>query len=193
MKQIALTFDDGPNPPYTTELLKVLAKHQVKAAFFVVGQNARKHPEVVKDIAGAGHLVGPHSMHHRFRDYFWPGYFEREVDPTIEIITKLTGQAPTYARNPWLFPLPGLKRQLAKRELSLTSGTFGNRIEIFQPSALGIAKAAARRAKDGQILIFHDGYNGKGGRRDQTVEAVDLLIPKLQQQGFKLVRLDELI
>lgn len=190
---VALTFDDGPNEPYTSELLDLLKREQVAATFFVVGVNLAKHPETVKRATREGHVIGNHSLSHQFRKYFTGLSFNSEISANQQLIATTTGRTPALFRPPWLFRTPWLLASLRKFKLQPISGTFVNNREIFQPSAETIAATAYRRTKNGTILIFHDGYNAKGGPRQATITAVGQLIDRLRADGYKFVTVDQLL
>lgn len=192
-KLVALTFDDGPNEPYTTKLLELLKQEQVPATFFVVGQNARKYPKVLKRASHEGHTIGNHSLSHQFSNYFKDLSFAGEINQNQIIISDLIGHAPAIFRPPWLFRTPMLLASLKRLGLQPVSGTFVNSLEIFQPSAKKIAATAYRRTKPGTILIFHDGYNAKGAQRSQTITAVDILIKRLRADGYCFTTVDKLL
>ncbi len=192
-KVVALTFDDGPNEGDTLKLLEILKKHDVLATFFLVGNNARKYPEIVKHIQADGHVIGLHSMRHAFRDYFWPGYFQRQMLPAQQLIVNITNQDTKLVRMPWLFRAPWLMHQAKRGGFTIVRGAFGSNSEVFQPRATKMTKAALKKAKPGLIYIFHDGYNAKGGNRSSTVESIDILIPELKKRGYKFVTASELL
>jgi peptidoglycan/xylan/chitin deacetylase (PgdA/CDA1 family) len=192
-KVIALTFDDGPNPPFTKEILTILNRYNVKATFFVIGKNLEKAPELGKNILDAGHTIGNHSHSHAFHKYFTDLSFESEIINNQDTIERIINKRPTLFRPPWLFRQPWLLRTLRRNGLYAVSGLFGSTLEIFQPSAKYIARQALGKVRPGMILIFHDGYSIKGGNRRQTVDSIDLLIPKLLTKGYKFVTVDQLL
>lgn len=192
-KVIALTFDDGPNPPYTTDLLSVLAKHDVKATFFVVGKNLLKFPEISRQIVSAGHTIANHSFSHSYFKYFLQPGFAQEVSRTTEVIFSQTGLRPALFRSPWLFRTPWFLGKIKSYGLTPIFGIFSSEREIFQPQAEKIAARALQKITPGAIIIFHDGFESSGGNREQTVAAVDLLIPKLKQSGYVFATVDELL
>jgi len=192
-KLIALSFDDGPNQPYTEQIGDILRNHNVNATFFQVGSNIEKYPEVSKKLASDGNIIGNHLYSHQFRKYLRPASFKSELEHTQKIIEQTIGETPALYRPPWLFRTPSYLRVVTKYKLTPISGSFGNNWEIFQPSAAKIAQTAAKLAKPGAILIFHDGYNGKGGDRSQTAAAIDLLIPQLKHAGYTFVTVDKLV
>lgn len=192
-KLIALTFDDGPNLPYTESLLDVLSHHNVQATFFVVGKNLEKFPHISNMIIKSGHVLGNHSYSHKFTKYLQTPSFESEILKTQEIIESQTGKIPTLYRSPWLFQSPWLMKTVKKHTLTFVSGVFGSQREIRGRSGEKIAEDALKISKPGAILIFHDGYDAKGADRSQTVKAIDILIPELKKQGYELVTVDILL
>ena len=190
---VALTFDDGPNEPYTSQILDILAEHDIRGTFFHVGQCVERHPEVAVRAIAEGHVVGNHSLSHRFGTYLRPAAFEREVEQTQEILVRVTGRTPALARTPWLWRRPGLLRMLRRGGLHPIAGEFGHALEVFQPSGVRMARRAIAKTKPGSILIFHDGFDGRGGNRAETVVAVRRTVEGLRAQGYRFVTVDELL
>jgi peptidoglycan/xylan/chitin deacetylase (PgdA/CDA1 family) len=190
---VALTFDDGPNEPYTSQILDILAAHDIRATFFHVGQCVQRHPEVARRAVGAGHVLGNHSLSHRFGTYLRPRAFEREVGQTQDILARVTGRTPALARTPWLWRQPALLRMLRRGGLHPVAGEFGHALEVFQPSGARMARRAVAKARPGSILIFHDGFDARGGDRTETVLAVRETIEGLLARGFRFVTVDELL
>lgn len=192
-KLIALSFDDGPNGADTENIAKTLKKHQVHATFFQVGENIERHPDITRQLFVDGHTIGNHLYTHRFRVYRSPKLFTSELTHNQAKISEVIGRRPHLFRSPWLFRTRTLLNIVARHKLIAVSGSFGNNWEVLQPKAVSIAASAAKSAKPGSILIFHDGYNAKGGNRAQTAAAIELLIPRLKQDGYKFVTVDQLL
>jgi peptidoglycan/xylan/chitin deacetylase (PgdA/CDA1 family) len=192
-KIVALTFDDGPNPPYTNSLLDILKQHSVPATFFLVGKNLERYPDVGQRIVAEGHAIGNHSYHHAFRHYLLHPTMKAELEYNQNVIHRITGQRPHLFRPPWLFRQPWLLRTAQRLGLTAISGVFGSEREIFQPNGEGMARRALNKVRPGTILIFHDGYNATGGNRAETVRAIDLLIPQVRQRGYRFVTVDEML
>lgn len=190
---VALTFDDGPNEPYTSQIADYLDGKRVRATFFQVGRCAERYPQTVARIAAAGHVIGNHSLTHRFRTYLQPGRFEREVEQTQQILRTISGKTPMLVRSPWLWRHPPLLRMLRRRGLQPVSGTFGHMLEVFQPDGARMARRAVAKARPGMILIFHDGFDSRGGDRAETVRAVKIATEALLAQGYRFVTVDELL
>ena len=192
-KLVAITFDDGPNEPYTSVILEYFEAKNVKATFFIVGKNALRHPEIVKKIYKKGHTIGNHSLSHQFHEYFISPTFENEIASTQAIVSKLIGKQPGLFRPPWLWRQPILFNSLKKHKMKPVSGEFCDILEVFQPTGEKIARRTLARVKPGSIIIFHDGYNAKGADRTQTVRAVKIVVEELLKKNYKFVTVDELL
>jgi peptidoglycan/xylan/chitin deacetylase (PgdA/CDA1 family) len=190
---VALTFDDGPNEPYTSQILDHLDSRGVRATFFQVGQCVERFPDTTTRIAAAGHVIGNHSLTHQFGTYFRPRRFEAEVRRTQEILESRLGRSPALARSPWLWRQPMLLRMLRGQQLQPVAGVFCHALEVLQVDAAKIARRAVAKVRPGTILIFHDGFDSRGGDRGQTVRAVQLATDALLAQGYRFVTVDELL
>jgi peptidoglycan/xylan/chitin deacetylase (PgdA/CDA1 family) len=192
-KVVALTFDDGPNEPYTSQIAEYLASQQIRATFFQVGRCVQRHPETTAALQAAGHVIGNHSYAHAFHHYLLPGVLGREVAQTQEILRARLNRTPALYRSPWLWRQPALLRMLRRNQLQPVSGEFCHPLEVFQPDAERIARTAISKTRPGSILIFHDGFDGRGGDRTETVRAVRLTTEELLRQGYRFVTVDELL
>jgi len=159
---LAMTFDDGPDPGVTPLVLDALDEAGACGTFFVVGENARKHPDIIRDTVSRGHSVGNHTMHHR--RLFFAGREEtaREIDEAGRALADITGQAPTLFRPPHgLFDLTALA-EIRKRNLTLVlwtalAGDYSDRPRD------GILDAVSPFVRAGSIVVFHDTMRGGGG------------------------------
>lgn len=190
---VALTFDDGPNEPYTSQIVAVLADRGVPATFFVVGRCAQRHPGVARDLVEAGHVVGNHSFSHTFSSGWTVDRVRREVLGGQDVLTDELGMRPLLYRPPWLIRTAGLFAVLKEQGLSAISGEFCHPLEPFQPSARLIARHALTTATPGGILIFHDGCDDRGGNRSNTVEAVKIVVDALLDSGAQFGTVDEML
>lgn len=189
-KVVALTFDDGPNEPYTSQLGDLLAREQVLATFFQVGQCVERWPGATARLAQDGHAIGNHSWSHRVTRCVGHRHIRDETVRTSALLADVTGRAPTLYRPPWLLRTPSHFRVWSELGLAAVSGSFCHPLEIFQPSPEVIARASVAQVRPGSILIFHDGYNATGGDRAHTVAAVALVITALRAQGYRFVTVD---
>lgn len=192
-KVVALTFDDGPNEPFTSELATFLHAEGIHATFFQVAQAVQANPNVSKKLLKAGHTIGNHSHSHRFMNYFLHPSFRHEITQAQQIFQDALDITPALFRSPWLFRSPLLLKTLKKQGLTPISGVFCHDLEVAQIPAERIAQTAVKRTKPGTILIFHDGYNGKTADRTQTIAAIKLTVKKLKDDGYQFVTVDELL
>jgi peptidoglycan/xylan/chitin deacetylase (PgdA/CDA1 family) len=192
-KLIALTFDDGPNEPYTSQILNLLKKYNIKATFFPVGENVARHRKTIQRMAREGHIIGNHTYSHSLFNEIFPINFNKSITKTQNLIHKVTGKTPILFRPPWFLRSHSIFKSAKKNNLTTITGTFGSYREVFQPNGKLLAKDAIKKIKPGAILVFHDGYNNKSGKRISTVEAIKEIIPIIISKGYKFVTLPELL
>ncbi|WP_196527672.1 polysaccharide deacetylase family protein [Nostoc commune] len=188
-KVIALTFDDGPSPKNTAQILEILKTNNIKATFFMVGQMVKYFPQVAKQVAADGHVIGNHTWHH------W--YFQMdgatassEIDRTADIIYKTTGEKTTLFRPPGGFLNNGLA-QYAKNQkyaVMMWSEQSGD-AERRSPQVPMLVKNVLKQAKPGAIVLLHDG----GGNRSKSVKALPEMIAGLKTQGYRFVTIPQLL
>lgn len=191
---VALTFDDGPDPSATPAIVKILADRGIRAAFFVVGERARAHPEIVAQLHEAGHLVCNHTDTHTVRFHFglW-GAVRRELRACNEAIAAVIGREPAFFRSPQGHKNPALCDVL--REMGMTAiGWQVRGLDSVFGDADAIVRRVVRGARAGGVIALHDG-TGYGGRSDRTptIEALPHIIDGLRARGLTFRRLDELL
>lgn len=191
-KIVALTFDDGPNEPYTSDLVNYFNDKGVKATFFQVGKCVERYPETTRKMFKEGHVIGNHSLSHEFHKFFTEPDFNNQVIANQKILKKTIGKTPALFRSPWLWRQPKLLNTLKRHKLIPISGEFCHSLEVLQIDGELIAKAAMRKVKPGSIIIFHDGFDGRGGNRAETVKAAKIVVDNLLEEGYKLVTVDKL-
>lgn len=183
-KTLYLTFDDGPNDPYTAQILKLLSDFHAKATFFVCGKNAQQNPQSLKNIAALGHGLGIHTYSHDLNIVLRGGkQLLDEIRETQQIIFQYTGIKTSLYRSPYGLTVPWIKPWLAQNGLT----TYHWNIMAFdwwQPKAEFIAQHVISRAFDGAIVLLHDGNETRGGSREQTVLALSTILPTLTERGF---------
>lgn len=180
-KAIALTFDDGPSG-YTEQLLDGLELYDARATFFVVGQTAEKYPEIVRRTYEDGHLIGNHTYSHIDFYKSTPAQIEEDIKKGAEVIAGITGKKPLFLRAPYGNVNFIQLKQLDCFFVHWSASTY----DWFREEEEYIYKRIMKEAKDGAIILMHD-------TREVTVKAVLRAIPELQEQGFELVRVDELL
>lgn len=192
-KVVALTFDDGPNEPFTSDLLRVLDEARVRATFFQVGACVERHPALPRTMADAGHVIGNHSYSHRFTRYAYEPSLRRDIARAQHTLTEAIGRAPALFRPPWLCHQPPLLRAVRDGGLQVVGGVFAHPLEPAQIAPERIARHAARLVRPGSIVIMHDGFDARGGYRGSTVTAAAMLIDELTQRGFGFATVDDLL
>ncbi|HET9648732.1 MAG TPA: polysaccharide deacetylase family protein [Microlunatus sp.] len=190
---VALTFDDGPNEPYTSRLLDILGERSAPATFFQVGRCAERFPSATRRVVDEGHVLGNHSYHHSFTSYLRTPRQTQEIARAQIALNSIAGVTPALYRPPWLCHWPWVLSSVSTAGLHVVSGDFAHPLEIFQPPAVWMTRRAEGLAAPGAILIFHDGYESYGGRRDQSIAAIGPLIDSLRQRGFGFTTVDQLL
>jgi peptidoglycan/xylan/chitin deacetylase (PgdA/CDA1 family) len=194
--RIAFTFDDGPDPAFTPQILEVLREFGAKATFFVVGRCADAHPELLVRTAREGHLIGSHTYSHANTFHFWPARrMAADIARGIETIERVVGARPHYFRPPQGLRVPPLGEALASLATPLSCVTWTVRgLDTVSRSAASIAARVERRLGPGAIVTLHDG-SSLGGYRDRsaTVEALRVVLRSCRERGLTCVRLDELL
>jgi peptidoglycan/xylan/chitin deacetylase (PgdA/CDA1 family) len=194
--EVALTFDDGPNDPYTTQLLEVLARHQVAAAFFVIGRFVRERPQIVRALHRAGHTVGCHTMTHPRLMYMGPKAIRAEIGQATALIEDTIGDQVRFFRPPFGARHPGVFRVLA--DLHLTPVLWNvNARDWKANSAADIERRLARgilrnqqRGRGSNLLLHDGGHLAMRTDRRRTVTAVANLLASAQDKDLRFVSLD---
>jgi peptidoglycan/xylan/chitin deacetylase (PgdA/CDA1 family) len=196
-KVVALTFDDGPNPPHTQALLALLHKHQIKATFFLKGRNVEAFPELARTVALAGHEVGNHSYDHHAMFSFSKSAMREELVRTNAAIRAQLGYEPVLFRPPYLAQGPGLRLALADLEMdSILASDHGLDWEETDPQR--IAGKVLSEIEPGAIILLHDGEGDVDDpltqdSRAPTVEATALIIEALKARGFRFATVGDLM
>lgn len=181
-KRIALTFDDGPHPYCTEQLLDGLKERDVKATFFVLGKHAELYPELVKRMSREGHLVGNHTYSHIQLNQSNREKFKEELIKTNELLKQLTGQEIQYVRPPY-----GTWDKKFEKELNMFPVLWTiDPLDWSSRNVAGIVKKVEDKAKENAIILMHDEY-------DTTVTAALQIVDELKAQGYEFVTVDELL
>lgn len=190
-KRAALTFDDGPDVHYTTQILDVLKQHGVKATFFIMGTRAQAHPDMVRRIANEGHVIGNHTWDHPKLPKESTEALKSEIDRTNVQLHSILGYYPALFRPPY-----GAATQEEVRML----GTMGYKVINWSvdtrdwsgTAPLQILHNVRREAHPGAIILEHCA-GGKGEDLSNTVQALPQIIALLKSQGYSLVTVPELL
>lgn len=192
-KLVALTFDDGPYPPYTEQLLDTLKEYNVPATFFLIGENVEKHPELVRRIVQEGHQVGNHTYHHVDLLKLDKKNMAEEIDRTSNAIAAIIGTAPHVVRPPHGFRDPVVMEIMAERHLKVVEWSVMSR-DWTNPGVEVIVDRTVKQVKNGSIILLHDGDGiASQASRLQSIEAARRIIQTLQAQGYQFVTVDELL
>lgn len=189
-KVIALTFDDGPNPRYTPQILNLLKKYHAKATFFVTGYRANKYPGLVKREVMNGHIIGNHTYNHPNIARLSLDKIREELTKSDELIFSITKQKPQLFRPPYGFYDEKVIR--ASKQAGYTVVLWSLRQDTLdwkRPGVQNIVKKVVSNIRNGDIILFHDHIQ----RSSQTVQALKQILPILQNKGYKFVTVSELL
>ncbi|MXY27462.1 polysaccharide deacetylase family protein [Candidatus Poribacteria bacterium] len=188
---VALTFDDGPNPPYTDRLLDILAEHNVKATFFMIGNRIEKYPETLQRAIAEGHQIGNHSYSHPVLGFCPPAYIQREIERTDDLLRQAGVTDELVIRAPILTRFLPVAWVLAKgNRAHISCNVWSWDWTTQNPDK--ITETVLKKTKPGSIIVLHDGKaENKDADRSGTVEATDQIITRLKQDGYRFVRLSD--
>ena len=193
--QVAITFDDGPDPRWTPKILDILKAVNVKAAFFLVGMNAERYPGIVRRIVNEGHEIGNHTYYHPNLALCWPEHIRLELNATQFLLETITGRATTLFRPPYAADtsptqLSGLTPLRIAEDLNyLVVLESIDPQDWAKPGADTILQRVKQQRRDGSIILLHDA----GGDRSQTVEALPRILEWLHTRGDSVVPLSTLL
>ena len=186
--EIALTFDDGPNPYYTPQILAILRQYAVKATFFDVGYLVKDYPSIARQEYIQGNIVANHSWSHPLLTKFSAQEIHSQLTATTNIIQATIGVRPTFFRPPY-----GAINNtvfVQARNLHYTTVMWdGSAVDWSLPGVNAIVSKTLYYARNGAILLLHDG----GGNRAQTVAALPVIITALKNRGFRFVTIQQLV
>jgi peptidoglycan/xylan/chitin deacetylase (PgdA/CDA1 family) len=191
-KQIALTFDDGPNGPHTLRLLELLAKLGVKATFFMIGSYVRQQPEIARAVAQGGHVIGNHTFSHPRLIFKTAEETRAEVVQCQSALQDAVGEHSNLFRPPFGGRRPATLRVV--RQLGLQPVMWNVSGEDWKaPTAEAIENEVARQIRGGDVVLLHDGsHRGMGAERTRTIAATDGLIRRCADQGYEFVTVEEI-
>ena len=186
--KIALTFDDGPHPYYTDEILAILEKEGIKATFFTIGCNVMAYPDITKRVIAAGHEIGNHTYTHPLVPLTTAAALEEEISKTDALLSSL-GCPPTQFFRPPQGKFPTDKTGLLERTGKIAVlWSIDTRDWEHKPSE-EIVRMVEAQVAGGDIILFHDFVSGES----QTIPAIKKLIPTLKERGYQFVTLSELL
>lgn len=194
---MALTYDDGPNDPHTQHLLDVLAEHQVKATFFLIGKYVRQRPDLVRAIHSAGHVIGNHTESHPNLIFTSPRRVKNELESCSKALQDATGEATSWFRPPFGGRRPDVLRIARRLGLEPVMWSVTGYDWSAKSSEAIVNKVTkqveARSRKQGEIVLLHDGgHMAFGADRHFTIEATRMLLKRYSAQK-KFVSVAELV
>ncbi len=186
-RQIALTYDDGPNEPHTERLLEVLARHQVRATFFLMGRYVQQRPDLARSIAAAGHVIGNHTFTHPLLTFKSEAEIRRQLSDCRNALQDAVGEHSNFFRPPFGGRRPAVLR--IARELGLEPVMWSvTGYDWSAPPAEIIERKVKKQIRGGDVILLHDGgHKHMGADRSQTVIATDHLITHYKGEGFEFV------
>ncbi|WP_159424752.1 polysaccharide deacetylase family protein [Streptomyces sp. TLI_053] len=179
-KVVAITVDDGPDPRYTPAVLALLDQYGIRASFFLIGENAAAHPDLVREVAARGHHIANHSWSHPDLSGLSAAKVRDELGRTSELLGRLTGRAPTWFRAPgggWSPTVLKVGAELGMRPMAWSVDPQ----DWATPGTDVITKRLEKELRPGAIVLTHDG----GGDRSQTVAALRTFLPLLIDSGYR--------
>jgi chitin deacetylase len=186
-KVIALTFDDGPWPHSTDQVLSILKENNIKATFFMIGQNVKSNPALAKQVVAGGHVVGNHTWHHWYH-YLNTQAAAYEIDHTTAIIQQTTGVKTDLFRPPGGIMNNGVVAYARNSKYTIIMWSSDSS-DYSHPGVSALIHNIFKTAKPGGIVLMHDG----GGNRSQTLQALPEVISRFRSQGYQFVTIPELL
>src|SRR5437667_8364694 len=192
-KQLALTYDDGPNDPHTLRLLEVLAKHNVKATFFLIGRYVEQRPGIVREVVNEGHVVGNHTFSHPNLVFASARQTRTQLQECQQAITQAIGQHSPLFRPPFGGRRPGTLR--IARSLGLAPVMWNVSGQDWKGySADEIKQRIRRQLRGGDVILLHDGSHiDMGVDRSQLILRTDPLLFDAKSEGFEFVTIREMM
>jgi peptidoglycan/xylan/chitin deacetylase (PgdA/CDA1 family) len=192
-KQLALTYDDGPNDPHTQRLLEVLAKHEVHATFFLIGRCVQQRPEIARAIVTAGHVVGNHTFTHPLLIFKSASETRQEISDCRSALEDAVGQHSNLFRPPFGGRRPAVLR--IARELGLTPTMWNvTGFDWNAPPSAMIEQKVAKQIRGGDVILLHDGgHKQMGADRSQTVQATDELIKRYKDAAYEFATIPQMM
>jgi peptidoglycan-N-acetylglucosamine deacetylase len=192
-KQLALTYDDGPNDPHTLKLLEVLARHNVRATFFLIGRYVRERPDLAREIASAGHAIGNHTFTHPLLIFQSESEICQQLSDCRAAIQEAVGEHSNLFRPPFGGRRPAVLR--IARELGLEPVMWSvTGYDWNTPPAAQIQAKVSSQIRGGDVILLHDGgHKQMGADRSQTVIATDHLITRYRSKGYGFVTIPQMI
>lgn len=192
-KQLALTYDDGPNDPHTQHLLDVLARHEVHATFFLIGHYVQQRPEIVRELVKAGHVVGNHTFTHPLLIFKSAREVRSQLENCNRALTDAVGEHSNLFRPPFGGRRPAVLRMARGMGFEPIMWNVTG-YDWNATSAEQIERKVTRQVRGGDVVLLHDGgHRDFGADRSYTVTATDRLISRYKSEGYEFVTIPEMM
>jgi peptidoglycan-N-acetylglucosamine deacetylase len=192
-RTMALTYDDGPNDPYTWRVMEVLERHNVKATFFLIGQFVIQKPEIARALIAAGHVIGSHTWDHPNLIFCSTAEVRRQLEPAQKAIFDATGVAPKLFRPPFGGRRPASLRTV--RAFGLVPIMWNVTCYDWKvTTAEQIVAHAERQIRGGDVILLHDGgYRRMGADRSRTVAASEQILNRYRDEGYEFATILQML
>ncbi|MBB6022450.1 peptidoglycan/xylan/chitin deacetylase (PgdA/CDA1 family) [Paenibacillus sp. JGP012] len=188
-KVVAFTFDDGPHPVYTPQVLDIFRRAGGHATFFMIGEEMEAHSDIAAEVHREGHEIANHTYTHPNLTELTLEEAGEELRRAEQLVQKVTGGSARSFRPPYFGVNDDILALAAERGYRTIGAANGAARDWDNPGTQHIVEHSRSAVKPGSVLIFHDGY----GDRSQTVEAVRVLVEELTADGYRLVTVSELL
>jgi len=190
-REVAITFDDGPDDPYTLRIARILDEHGAKGTFFMVGKALDRRPDIARALRADGHLLGNHSYHHDSWRWLDPRY--PELERTQQVFRRRLGVCPTFFRAPHGQHTPFLAHEVGNHGMTMVGWEVSAGDWKTKDAGL-VARRVLDEVEPGSIIVLHDGLDGSvTADRSVLVRAVPLILDGLERRHLEPVRLDAML
>ncbi len=184
-KHVAITFDDGPNPVITPQILELLNQYNAKATFFCIGKQIEKHPEVIRNIVSQKHTIGNHTYSHaRFFDFFGKQKVIAELDKTNNLVSSITGKTMNLFRPPYGVTNPAITKAVKQTKHHVIGWNIRS-LDTIKNSEQKILDRITKSISPGSVILLHD-------TKEITVRVLEQLLLFLKQNGYQSITIDAL-
>ncbi|MGB6679483.1 MAG: polysaccharide deacetylase family protein [Terriglobales bacterium] len=192
-RQLALTFDDGPNDPHTLRLLEVLARHNVKATFFLIGRYVKQRPDIALELVRAGHVVGNHTFSHPNLIFSSARETKTQLQDCQQVLTDAAGAHSRLFRPPFGGRRPGTLKIVRALGLEPVMWNVTGWDWKGKPAEY-VEKKVSQQIRGGDVILLHDGSHATfGADRSRTVVATDRLIARYKSEGYEFVTVPQMM
>lgn len=193
-KLVAITFDDGPHPIFTPQILDILAKYNAKATFFVTGSKAQQFPDILKREVKEGHEIANHTYHHIAYNHLTPKELSREIEETDQVIRQIIGVKPALFRSVGGHYDNWIVNAAVKNGKLVVIWTWGQDSRDWSnPPVSQICNTITKGVNPGNIILFHDWHGFEDTESCQTVEALGRILDFIHKNGYTCVTVSELL